>query len=294
MKKLLASATLIIVSTFTAIAQISKDEQEVRGFLAEYDKAVSSRDIAFLERVLPEDYVYTGANGRMSDRTRVLNFFKRQRDKPTSRTHSLRHDNVNVRVVGKMVVVTNDYTSETTPIDSPDAEPQTNKGRHIVVFEKRNGRWMVIAEQDTEQVHDDKLMEQQVLKAGREYNELMKRLKSGRSYAELEKSGDIAALKRLLADEYTYTSRDGEIFSKAEDLEGYKTNQIKLESAELLEQKVRVIDNNTAVETGKIRYVGTNAGQPFDITKRYTTTWINWGERWQIMADHTSAVKQKD
>jgi ketosteroid isomerase-like protein len=280
MKKLLASATLIIVSTFTAIAQISKDEQEVRGFLAEYDKAVSSRDIAFLERVLPEDYVYTGANGRMSDRTRVLNFFKRQRDKPTSRTHSLRHDNVNVRVVGKMVVVTNDYTSETTPIDSPDAEPQTNKGRHIVVFEKRNGRWMVIAEQDTEQVHDDKLMEQQVLKAGREYNELMKRLKSGRSYAELEKSGDIAALKRLLADEYTYTS--------------YKTNQIKLESAELLEQKVRVIDNNTAVETGKIRYVGTNAGQPFDITKRYTTTWINWGERWQIMADHTSAVKQKD
>ena len=294
MKKLFASATLIIVSTFTAIAQISKDEQEVRGFLAEYDKAVSSRDIAFLERVLPEDYVYTGASGRMSDRTRVLNFFKRQRDKPTSRTHSLRHDNVNVRVVGKMAVVTNDYTSETTPIDSPDAEPQTNKGRHIVVFEKRNGRWMVIAEQDTEQVHDDKLMEQQVLKAGREYNALMKRLKSGRSYAELEKSGDIAALKRLLADEYTYTSRDGEIFSKAEDLEGYKTNQIKLESAELLEQKVRVIDNNTAVETGKIRYVGTNAGQPFDITKRYTTTWINWGERWQIMADHTSAVKQKD
>jgi len=294
MKKLLVIATLIIVSTFAVIAQNSKAEQEVRGFLAEYDKAVSSRDIAFLERVLADDYVYTGASGRRSDRAQVLKFFNQKRDKPSHRMNSLKHENVRVRVVGDMAVVTNDYTAQTTPTDSPDAEPHTDKGRHIVVFEKRNGRWMVIAEQDTEQPHDDKLMEQQVLKAGREYNELMKRLKSGRSYAELEKAGDIAALKRLLADEYTYTSRDGEISSKAEDLEGYKTNQIKLESAEFLEQKVRVVDNGTAVETGKIRYVGANAGKPFDITKRYTTTWVFWGDRWQIIADHTSMVKQKD
>jgi uncharacterized protein (TIGR02246 family) len=194
MKKLLASATLIIVSAFAAVAQNSKDEQEVRGFLAEYDKAVLSRDIDFLERVLPDDYVFTGASGRMSDRTRVLKFFKQQRDKPTYRMNSLKHENVKVRVVGNMAVVTNDYTAQTTPIDSPNAEPQTAKGRHTKVIEKRNGRWMVIAEQDTEQARDDKLMEQQVVKAGREYNELMKRLKSERSYAELEKGGDIAAL----------------------------------------------------------------------------------------------------
>lgn len=293
MKKLLASAAFIIILTFSAVAQNSKDEQQVRGFLAEYDKAVSSRDIAFLERVLPDDYVYTGASGRMSDRARVLKFFKQQRDKPTYK-NSVTHENVKVHVVGNMAVVTNDYTAQTTPIDSPDAEPQITKGRHTKVIEKRNGRWMVIAEQDTEQARDDKLMQQQVLKAGREYNELMKRLKSGRRYAELEKSGDIAALKRVLADDYTYTSRDGEIFSKAEDLEGYKTNQIRIESAEFLEQKVRIIDNGTAVETGKIRYVGTNAGKPFDITKRYTTTWVFWDDRWQIIADHTSMVKQKD
>jgi ketosteroid isomerase-like protein len=205
--------------------------------------------------------------------------------------NSLKHENVKVRVVGNMAVVTNDYTAQTIPIDSPDAEPQTDKGRHTVVFEKRKGRWLVIAEQDTEQPHDDKLMEQQVLKAGREYIELMKRLKSGRSYAELERAGEIGALRRVLADEYTCTSRDGEISSKAEDLESYKTNQIRIESADFLEQKVRVIDNNTAVETGKIRYVGTNAGKPFDMTKRYTTTWV-FSDRWQIIADHTSMVKQ--
>ncbi len=121
----------------------------------------------------------------------------------------------------------------------------------------------------------------------------MKRLKSGRSYAELEKGGDIAALKRLLADEYTFTTRDGEMSGKPEELERYRTSQVRLEAAELVEQHVRVIDNGTAVETGKIRCVGTNAGTPFDITARYTTTWVFWGDRWQIVASHTSMVTQQ-
>jgi len=292
MKNLPTIVVMIFVSTFAAVAQNSKGEQEVRGFLVEYGKAVPGRDIAFLERVLAKDYVYTGPSGKMTNRAQALEYFKQQRDKPDYKSISLKHLNVKVHVVGKMALITNDWISVTSPIDSTNAEPTTYKGRYTGVFEKRNGRWMVIAEHDSEQPPDDKLMVQQLVKAGREYNELMKRLKSGRSYAELEKSGDIGALNRTLADEYTYTSRDGEISNKAEDLESYKTNQIKIESAELLEQNVRIIDNNAAVETGKIRYIGTNAGKPFDITKRYTTTWAFYDGRWQITADHTSAVKQ--
>ena len=292
MLKLLAMAALIVVAPTAAAAQSGREEQEVRAFMAEYDKAVAARDIAFLERVLPNDYVFTGAGGRKSDRARVLAFLTQERDKPSYRMVSLKHENVIVRAVGNMAVVTNDYTAQTTPIDAPDAEPETSKGRHTGVFEKRNGRWMVIAEQDTEQAHDDKLMERQVTKAGRDYNDLMKRLKSGRSYAELEKSGNIAALKRLLSDGYTGTCGDGEITGKAEELESYKTSQIRLESAELLEQKVIAIDNNAAVETGKTRYIGTNAGKPLDITRRYTTTWVSWGDGWQIIAHHCSVVRK--
>jgi len=103
----------------------------------------------------------------------------------------------------------------------------------------------------SEKNHDTKLMAQEVLQASPSYNELMKRPKSTRSYADSEKSGDLAALGLLLADEYSYTSRDGKISTKAEDLESYKINQIKIESAEILEQNVRVISNYIAVETGK-------------------------------------------
>lgn len=292
MKKLPATIGMIFISTFAAFAQNSKGEQEVRAFIDEYGKALTSRDIAFLERAMPDDYVYTGPGGKMTNRTQALKYHKQQRDKPNYKLISREHLNVKVHVVGDMGLVTNEWISVTSPIDSTNAESTTWKGRYTGVFEKRKGHWMVIAEHDSEQPHDDKWMTAGVVKAGREYNELMKRLKSGRSYAELEKSGDIAALSRVLADEYTYTSRDGEFINKAQDLESYKTNQIKIESAEVLEQNVRTISNDAAVETGKIRYIGTTAGKPFAITKRYTTTWAFYDGRWQITADHTSAVKQ--
>lgn len=121
---------------------------------------------------------------------------------------------------------------------------------------------------------------------------LLKRLQSGRSYGELAQAGDIDALCRTLADEYTSTSRDGEIFNKTQDLDQYKTNRITLVTAETSDQNVRTIENHAAVETGKVRYIGTNAGTPFDITVRYTTTRGLYDGRWQITAEHASVVRQ--
>jgi ketosteroid isomerase-like protein len=292
MPRLLAITTLLVATPFAIAAQSGKAEREVRAFLADYDKAVASRDIAFLARVLPNDYVMTATSGRKSDRAQVLAFFTRERDKPSSRMLSLKHENVIVRAVGAMAVVTNDYISQTTPIEAPNAEPDTYRGRHTGVLEKRNGRWMMIAEQDTEQIHDDKLMERQVMQAGREYHELTQRLHSGRSYAELEGSGDIAALTRVLAKDYTSTSDDGAITGQIGALSRGSTNPLRVESANLSDQKVLAIDNNAVVETGKVRYVGTNAGTRFERTERYTTTWVSWGRGWQIIARHASAVRE--
>ena len=197
-----------------------------------------------------------------------------------------------MRIVGDTAVVTEDWTYRTVAVDSQTEEPRIDKGVGTIVLQKRGARWMLLSEHDSERPRDRTLMEQQVLKAGVEYNDLMKRLKSGRTYSELVNSGDILGLDRTLADEYVYTSREGEVSSKTQDLESYKTNQIKIHSAELIEHKVRVIGNNAAVETGTIRYQGINKAEPFDITKRYTTTWVWRGYRWQIVADHTSAVKK--
>ena len=135
------------------------------------------------------------------------------------------------------------------------------------------------------------LIKKEVLLAGGNYNELMKRLKSGLSYDELVKKGYISALDRVLADEYSYTARDGEVLGKKEDLEGYKNNRNILSAANLSDQSVRVLVRNVAVETGTIHYTGRNSGKPFDLRKRYTTTWIRRDGCWQIVADHTSKIE---
>lgn len=50
---------------------------------------------------------------------------------------------------------------------------------------------MLVAEHWTEAQHDRKLMEEQVLKMGREYGEMIKR-------------GNVSELEKILADDYIY------------------------------------------------------------------------------------------
>lgn len=139
---------------------------------------------------------------------------------------------------------------------------------------------------------DAQIAEQEIKEAGNDYLELAKRLSSGKTHEELETNGDIDALNNILADEYTYTDPNGAVYNKTEELDFYKNNSIVLTSLELSDQKIYV-DGNTAIENGVIRFIGTNADKPLDFRKRYTTTWIWRGGRWQILADHASQVNIK-
>jgi len=258
---------------------------------AGFDEAFVKSDASFFERFFAPEYIFSNNFGVLFSRAENLEFLRNFSTDPPYKILAQKSDNVKVRVFANAALLTSDWTGRALAIGDPNAKPQTDAGCDIGFYENRGGKWLVVAEHLSEKNHDTKLMAQKVLQASPSYNQLMKRPKSTRSYADSEKSGDIGALGLLLADEYSYTSRDGKIFTKAEGLESYKINQIKIESAEILEQNVRVISNYTADEMGKIRYLGTNAGKPFNISKRYTTTWIWRYFRWQIAADQTSAVK---
>ena len=292
MKHLLTIVVLSITPTCTALAQGATAEKEARLFLAQYERAVPGRDIAFLERALADDYVHVGPDGTTTNRAEALQYFREQRANPDFTTNALTHPNQRLRVVGNMALVTNDWIATTTRNNLPNAEPTTDKGRYTGVFERRNGRWMVIAEHDSDLLqYDDKLMVAGVVRASHDYDALTKRLNSGRPHAELEAAGDIAALDRVLAEEYTFTNSDGVIINKTQDLASHTTNRTIIHTAERLEQNVRTISTDAAVVTGKIRYIGVTAGVRFDIVTSHTTTWGYYDGRWQITAQHTSTVR---
>ncbi len=280
MKKLITIVTLIIISSVLAFAQTSKDEKEILKIHASLDPAFLKKDIRAFEGVLADDYVLSSQTGKMMNRAETLEDLRKEWTNTNYKALTVTSDAVKVKVSGNMALVTGNWTFTSVPANDTNAEPHKDTGRYTGVYEKRNGKWLLVAEHSSEAQHDRKLMEQQVLKMGKEYGEMIQR-------------GDAAAIERILADDYLYTDEKGKVKNKAEDLATYKNREYKIESVENSDQKVRVIGNNAAIETANFRVKGTGKdGKPFDDTYRYTTTWVWRGGRWQVAADHTSEVKQ--
>lgn len=279
MKKLITITLLTIVSTFSVFAQNGKTEQEILKIHNSLDQAYLNKDTAAFERIMADDYIISGVSGKMQTRAEVLEEMRKEFANANYKVLSAKTDDVKIKVSGNMALVTGNWTSTTVSANG-SAEPHTDTGRFTNIYEKRGGKWMLVAEHWSEAQHDRKLMEQQVLKMGQEYVRLIK-------------NNDAAAIENLLADEYQYTDKDGKIKNRAEDLASYKENRGKLEIFEISDQKVNVLGNNSAVETGIVKFKGTDKdGKPFAGSERYTTTWVWRDGRWQIIADHTSEIKK--
>lgn len=279
MKKLTSIFLLILVSATMALAQ-TKDEKEILKFIADYDQSYMNMEIGFMETNLADDYTISGDDGTTKSRAQTIEEAKKEKANPTGKMLSFKSTNENLRVVGNMAVATGSWSWSGTSLGNASGEPHNDKGRYTMVFEKRKGKWLLVTEHYTEAAHDKKLMEAQVLKMGQEYGKMIQR-------------GDAAEIERILAGEYLYTNEKGEVKNKAEDVATYKNPKSKIESAETTDQKVRVVGNNVAIETGTFHVKGTDKdGKPFDETERYTTTWVWRDLRWQIASDHTSIIKK--
>jgi ketosteroid isomerase-like protein len=260
----------------SSVAQTA--EQEILKIHNGLDQAFIKKDMAYFENVMAVDYVYSDPQGRTFDRTGNLGQLKKEWADTSYKALSATTENPKVRIFGNTALITADWTF-TSQATVPDAIEHLDRGRYTGVYEKRDGKWMLIAEHFSEAPHDRKVMEQQVMKAGLQYGQIIK-------------AQDAAAIEMILADEYLFTNEDGKVKTKAEDVADYKKGETKIEVADITDQKVRIIGNGAAVETGTFHVKGMNKGKAFDDTERYTTVWVWRGGRWQVVADHVSNVKK--
>jgi ketosteroid isomerase-like protein len=112
----------------------------------------------------------------------------------------------------------------------------------------------------------------------------------GRAYSTMIQQNDVTAIEKILADDYLLADEEGQVFTKQEDLATYpkKKERVKITTIEYLDQNVRLIARDVAVDHSTIRFLGTSNGKPFDITERCTTTWAKRNGKWLIVADHFS------
>ncbi len=103
---------------------------------------------------------------------------------------------------------------------------------------------------------------------------------------------DVAALSRIVADDWTITDPDGTIVAKTEFLANFKSGVDAVSSAVADEMKVRVYGDAAVVlgrNTVKEQYKGKDMSGQY----RFTDTWIKKAGRWQCVASAFSKIAQK-
>jgi hypothetical protein len=105
---------------------------------------------------------------------------------------------------------------------------------------------------------------------------------------------DYAFFDRVEADEFIFTDSGGAVTTKKEDLESVKAPanpDSKLLSYDIDDLKV-MLYGRTAVVWGRSTLNGINKGQEWTGQSRFTDVFVWRDNRWQIVAGHSSRIRQ--
>jgi ketosteroid isomerase-like protein len=97
---------------------------------------------------------------------------------------------------------------------------------------------------------------------------------------------DVAALERVLTPEFTLTLSNGEVSTRADEINELRSGKVHYDML------ARLYGNDTAVVLGKTRVKGTADGKPFDRVVQFTDTLIKRDGRWQLAAGHVSRLEK--
>jgi ketosteroid isomerase-like protein len=103
---------------------------------------------------------------------------------------------------------------------------------------------------------------------------------------------DLAALERLLTADFTLTLSNGEISTRADEINELRSGKVHYDIFENYDMKARLYGDNIAVVLGKTRVKGTSEGKQFDRVVQFTDTLIKRDGRWQLAAGHVSRLEK--
>jgi ketosteroid isomerase-like protein len=100
---------------------------------------------------------------------------------------------------------------------------------------------------------------------------------------------DIAALKRIIAEDWAATNEMGKILTREEYLSQTTANTDVIQSNENTDMRVRVF-GDTAVVTGGLTEKGTRNGTAYTDTYKWTDVFVKRGGHWQAVASQWAKV----
>ena len=117
-------------------------------------------------------------------------------------------------------------------------------------------------------------------------------LESALRAAQLE--ADVPALARLISDDLLFTGPDGQLGTKAQDLEAHGSGVIRFRSHVPEELRIRHVGADVVVTALRARLGVEVAGTLVRGTYRYTRVWAREGDgRWRVVGGHVSEVARQ-
>ena len=141
MKYLFTIAILALAACGQSLGDSASDKRELTQLVKDVNAALVKTDIAFLDRVLHEDYTHYRPRGIVENRAEYL------KNRKTGRVEfeSLVLDDVKVRRYGDTAVVT--YRSTAKGKDQQGAIDEQRRWTRVFVW--REGRWQLVHSQGT-------------------------------------------------------------------------------------------------------------------------------------------------
>jgi uncharacterized protein (TIGR02246 family) len=110
-------------------------------------------------------------------------------------------------------------------------------------------------------------------------------------WRQAQLNGDVAAMDRLLSDDFVGITAFGQVTTKAQQLARVRDRTMVLTELELSDIKVKLIGPIVAVVTSRAEIKGTNDGAPMSGTFRYTRVYQRLASgAWKITSFESTRV----
>lgn len=124
-------------------------------------------------------------------------------------------------------------------------------------------------------------------------------IKLERDWADAFKNGDADAARRVMSDDITIINPDGSTAAKADEVQAIQERLVTIESWEIQEPKVTVLDANNAfvmgrgiIKNGKSKIP--NSKETIDISGeyRFLDVYAKRNGKWQAVASQTTPIRK--
>jgi Domain of unknown function (DUF4440) len=103
---------------------------------------------------------------------------------------------------------------------------------------------------------------------------------------------DVAELERVLTPDFTLTLSNGEVNTRADEINELRSGKVHYDVFENYDMLARLYGDDVAVVVGKTRVKGTADGKAFDRVVQFTDALIRREGRWQLAAGHVSRIEK--